>query len=77
MIKILEKAKKKVDDAEIFYLKGKEFPVIFKSNSFYTAEKKNFEGLGIRVINNGKLGFSNTTKIEACGDILDYAKDRV
>jgi PmbA protein len=75
MIKILEKAKKKVDDAEIFYVKGKELPVIFKSNNFYTAEKKNFEGLGIRVINNGKLGFSNTTKIEACGDILDYAKD--
>lgn len=74
LVEILDKAKKIVDEAEILWIKVKEFPVIFKANRFYTAEKKDFEGLGIRVINKGKLGFANTTKIEACGAILDYAK---
>lgn len=75
MIEILEKAKKIVDNTEIFWVKGREYPVIFKANKFYTTERKDFEGLGIRVINRGKLGFANTTKIEVCGAILDSAKN--
>ncbi len=75
MIEILEKAKKIVDNTEIFWVKGKEYPVIFRANKFYTVERKDFEGLGIRVINRGKLGFANTTKIETCGAILDFAKN--
>ena len=75
MNEILDSAKKLVNEAEIFCIKGKEFPVVFKANRFYTSEKKDFEGLGIRVINKGKLGFANTTKVEACGAILDFAKN--
>ena len=75
MVEILDKAKKIVDEAEIFWVKGIEFPVLFKANRFYTVEKNDFEGLGIRVINKGKLGFANTTKIGAFGAILDYAKN--
>jgi len=72
---ILAQARRLVDDVEIYSVKGKEFPVLFKANSFYTAEKKDFEGIGIRVINRGKLGFAHTTSKAACGAIIEYAKN--
>jgi PmbA protein len=75
MENILENAKKVVDDAEVFWINGRSFPIKFKANRFYTAEKKDFDGLGIRVIDKGRLGFSHTTKMETSGAIIDFAKN--
>ena len=72
---ILNMARKVVDEAEIFWVKGKEFPVAFKANKFYTAEKKDFEGIGIRVIKKGRLGFAYTTNMKTVKDIIEYAKN--
>jgi len=71
MFKIFERAKKHNCETEIYLVKGKEFPVIFKANKFYNAEKKDFQGLGVRVINKGKLGFASTTKIDDAENVFD------
>ncbi len=75
MFKIFDKAKRKGLKAEIYLTKGREFPVIFKSNKFYNAEKKQFEGMGIRIIKQGKLGFASTTKIADAEVALDASID--
>jgi PmbA protein len=75
MYDILENAKKVVKEAEVFKIKGIDLPIQFKANKFYAAERKDYDGVGLRVINKGRLGFSHTTKLEACGAIIDFAKD--
>jgi PmbA protein len=75
MFEVLNKAKQLVNNVEIYRERGKEFPVVFKANNFYTAQRKDFDGIGIRVIHKGKMGFANTTKIEACGAVIEDAKN--
>lgn len=75
MFGVLDKAKQMVDNVEVYRERGKELPVIFKANNFYTAQKKDFDGIGIRVIHKGKIGFANTTKMEACGAVIENAKN--
>lgn len=75
MFGVLDKAKQIVDNVEVYRERGKELPVVFKANNFYTAQKKDFDGIGIRVIHKGKIGFANTTKIEACGAVIENAKN--
>lgn len=72
---ILANAKKAVEEAEVFKIKGIDLPIQFRANRFYAAERKDYDGVGLRVIHKGRLGFSYTTKLEACGAIIDFARE--
>ena len=58
---LLEKAKRRVDAAEVFALDDTTMELSFEAGKLKNAEHKVFSGLGLRVIHNGRLGFSSTT----------------
>lgn len=74
MNEILNSASKEVEQAEVYKIREIEFPIQFKANKFHTAERKEYDGIGVRVIHKGRLGFAHTSKLEAAGAIINFAK---
>ena len=71
--KILDKLTGKVDSAEIFYFKGFARNVNYKGWKLHTSTAKQTEGYALRVIKDGKLGFSATTDPEDISKLVDNA----
>jgi PmbA protein len=61
---ILSIAEKYVDSAEVYYLENNITPVNFEFNKLKSIESKETRGISLRVIKNGKLGFSTTTDLD-------------
>jgi PmbA protein len=62
---ILEIASKYVDSAEVYYLESKSTPVNFDVNKLKSIETKEVRGVCLRVIKDGKIGFSSTTDLDS------------
>lgn len=62
---ILNIAEKYVDSAEAYYLENNLIPINFESNRLKSIESKETRGISLRVIKNGRLGFSTTTDLDA------------
>ncbi|GIW21545.1 MAG: hypothetical protein KatS3mg068_0552 [Candidatus Sericytochromatia bacterium] len=62
---ILSIAEKYVDSAEVYYLENNLIPINFESNKLKSIESKETRGISLRVIKNGKLGFSTTTDLDS------------
>ena len=71
--KILDKAKRKVDAAEVFYMETSADEVSFEAGKLKSSERKNAFGIGLRVINNGRIGFSSTSDPDRLNDIVENA----
>ncbi|MEK7273811.1 MAG: metallopeptidase TldD-related protein [Candidatus Desantisbacteria bacterium] len=54
---------KQVDSAEIIYVQKESLPVKFESNKLKCIRSRQSEGIGLRVIHQGQIGFSSTTSI--------------
>lgn len=61
---ILEIASKYADSAEVYYLESHSSPVNFEVNKLKSMESKDVRGVGLRVIKDGKIGFSSTTDLD-------------
>ncbi len=61
MDKVLEALKNRVDQAEIYRRRAKTIPIEFRSGKLESIKSKETEGIALRVIANGRLGFSTTT----------------
>ncbi|NCO23529.1 MAG: hypothetical protein COZ07_05150 [Candidatus Infernicultor aquiphilus] len=61
MKKLMKKISKKVDSAELFKIKNQTVPVNFEVNRLKAIDISETEGQALRVINNGKVGFSSST----------------
>ena len=61
MDKLLEALKNKVDQAEIYRRQARTIPIEFRSGKLESIKSKETEGIALRVIANGRLGFSTTT----------------
>ena len=59
--KILDLAIKKVDSAEVIYEEGESRSINFENNKLKSVHTKSIRGIGLRVIQEGKIGFSSTT----------------
>ena len=57
----MKKISKKVDSAELFKIKNQTVPVNFEVNRLKAIDISETEGQALRVINNGKVGFSSST----------------
>ncbi|HHY98093.1 MAG TPA: TldD/PmbA family protein [Firmicutes bacterium] len=64
MDKILQMALKEADAAEVFFIDRIMEPVIFESNRVKAVERKQVRGLGLRVIREGRIGFSSTSRLD-------------
>jgi len=70
---ILEKAKAKSDAAEVFHSKSEETSAAWNSDRIKLAEGKETNGVALRVLIGGKVGFFATSKIDDPDLIVDTA----
>jgi len=74
MEKIVEILKKKdLEGFEVYLEETESNPVIFEQNELQSLEKKFDRGVGVRLIRNGRLGFSSTNDFESPDEVVEYA----
>jgi len=71
--KILKKAKERADVAEVFFLSKSENPVKFTQGKLHSIERKEIQGVGLRIIKDGRLGFSSTNKLDNVDKLVEDA----
>ncbi len=59
--KILDLALKDADSAEVIYEEGESRSISFENNKLKSVYTKSIRGIGLRIIKDGKIGFSSTT----------------
>jgi PmbA protein len=71
--KILETVLKRVDEAEVYQVEGEQTPVLFKSDALHSIDTKHTRGLGLRVVREGKIGFSSTSDMSRVDEMIEAA----
>ncbi|MDO8093862.1 MAG: DNA gyrase modulator, partial [Candidatus Brocadiales bacterium] len=61
--KILESALKKADSAEVIFEQGETRSISFENNKLKYVNTRSIRGIGLRIIKNGRIGFSSTTDL--------------
>ena len=59
--RILELALKQTPSVEVLYDEGESRSVSFENNKLKYVNTKSIRGIGLRVIKDGRIGFSSTT----------------
>jgi len=73
MKKFMNEIKKSVDSGELYYLESESTPVKFKGSKLYSVEQHADKGVALRVIKDGKLGFSLTNRSDDTKTLLNNA----
>ncbi len=63
--RILSTARKEGAEAEVFHVTSKQVPVEFEDNELNMIESSSAEGIALRMIKDGKMGFGATTRTGA------------
>lgn len=71
--KILDLAKPRVDSAEVYYVSSQDTPIEFENNRLKSLQTKALQGVALRVICNGKIGFASSTDLTRLEDLVDAA----
>lgn len=74
-MELLEQASKKVESAEVFQKAGSSIPVKFNSGELESVKHVETTGAALRVIDDGKLGFSTTTNLSGSSGVVDQAAE--
>ncbi|MBE9482074.1 MAG: TldD/PmbA family protein, partial [Chloroflexi bacterium] len=74
MENILTQAKKVAEEAEVFMVSSEEIPVQFEANRLKHIQSKQSRSLALRIIKQGKIGYSATTEL---GDIQRLVNNAV
>ncbi len=72
-MKLLDRAKKRADNAEVYEIRGRSIPVKFSSGELESIKHVETAGAALRVIDDDKLGFSTTTDLEETSSAVDRA----
>ena len=70
---VLNLASRLADEAEVYAVQVEDTPVSFEANRLKVLQTRRTSGLSLRVIKNGRIGFTSSTRPEAAGDIVDRA----
>ncbi len=70
---LLKTLREKVDQAEVYHLKTSTVPVEFRSGKLESIKNKAIEGMALRVIDGGRLGFSTTTDMKDPSELVTAA----
>ena len=73
MEEILEAALKVADAADLFWVESRSTPVAFESNRLKHLQTKESWGVGLRIIKDGRIGFSATNRMEDVDGIVSRA----
>lgn len=73
MEKILDLAKKVADEAEVFQATLLETPIGFEANRLKMLETGEATSVSLRIVKDGKIGFSTTTRLDDPQALVDMA----
>jgi len=75
MKEILEIAAASAEEAELYRVRSKSSEVIFEANRLKSIDSSFEEGIGLRVIKRGKIGFSSSTDLSQSRPLVEAASD--
>lgn len=70
---VLALVKPRVDAAEVYFLSSQNTPIEFENNRLKSLQTKATQGIALRLIVNGKLGFASSTDLTRLEDLVDAA----
>ncbi|MFC2078594.1 TldD/PmbA family protein [Candidatus Bipolaricaulota bacterium] len=73
MHEILTRAAKKCDQAEVYHLQRKIIPVQFDAQGLSVIKTKQSEGVALRTIREGRLGYATTTDLSHPDEVVEAA----
>lgn len=73
MDKLLQELKGKVDQAEVYRVSGRTVPVNFRSGKLESIKSHAIDGIALRVIVDGRLGFATTTNLADHAELIAAA----
>jgi len=71
--RLLEAAANRFDQAEVFEESGEAVSVNFEDNRLKEITTRQFRGVGLRVIHQGRIGFASTTDLRNPAKLVDMA----
>jgi PmbA protein len=70
---VLERSYQKADTAEVFAVSSQQTPVLFEANRLKLIESRDTSGLALRLIKDGRIGFSSTTNLKDLKSLVERA----
>ena len=73
LAQVIDLAQKKNIEAEVYYLASQDTPIEFANNRLKSLQTKAIEGIALRVIVEGKLGFASASDLNRLDELVDAA----
>ena len=70
---VLELARRRAAEAEVFWAEAEETPVQFEANRLKMLQTRHTRGVALRVIKDGRIGFASTTRPDDAAALVDLA----
>jgi PmbA protein len=70
---LLNAASKKFDQVEVYRVESESHPVSFESNRLKEIMRRDTSGVALRVIDDGRIGFTSTTDADREAELVDRA----
>jgi PmbA protein len=70
---LLKRAKKVAEEAEVFSVSRSETDAVFEANLLKQVVSRETSGRALRLIKNGRIGFSSSNKVDGTKELLDMA----
>jgi len=71
--RVLTLARKQAEGAEVLFQESEESPVSFRANRLHSMETKFTTGVGLRIVKDGRIGFSCTTDLSKIRELVENA----
>ena len=71
--KLIDLARSRGIEAEVYYRSSQDTPIEFANNRLKSLQTKATEGIALRVIADGKLGFASSTDLDRLEELIDAA----
>ena len=71
--KVIDLAKQKGVEAEVYYLSSQDTPIEFANNRLKSLQTKAVEGVALRVIKDGRLGFASASDLSRLDELVEAA----
>jgi len=70
---LLDAATAKFDQAEVYRVESESHPVSFEANRLKEIMRRDTSGVALRIIDNGRIGFSSTTDTAREAELVERA----
>ncbi|MFW6457151.1 MAG: TldD/PmbA family protein [Planctomycetota bacterium] len=72
---ILKQAERHSSSCEVFHQNGEVQSVVFENNNLKKISTRQYEGIGLRLIIDGRIGFASSTDLRSPADLVDMARE--